>query len=91
MDEFIKPHISSDEFINLKNRVNGIKSDEKEVEKMCKSVEAYAEKRVKESNAERIRNLAANGASMELVLASFPDVRKDDIQAIFDSILKEKK
>lgn len=93
MDEFIKPHISSDEFINLKNRVNGIKSDEKEVNMMCKSVEAYAEKRAKEAVNENIinsiRNLATNGASIELVIASFPDVSKDDVQAIFDSVCKK--
>ena len=60
---------------------------------MCKSVEAYAEKRAKEAVNENIinsiRNLATNGASIELVIASFPDVSKDDVQAIFDSVCKK--
>ena len=75
--------------MNLKNRVNGIKGDEKEVEKMCKAIEDYAEKRIRESDAKRIKNLATNGASIDLILASFPDVPRDDIQAIFDNILKK--
>ena len=91
MDEFIKPHISSDEFINLKNRVNGIKSDEKEVNMMCKSVEAYAQKRAKEDITEGIRNLASNGVSIELITTSFPNISADEIQKIFDSVIKKEK
>lgn len=97
MEQFKKPFIDSDEFENLKNRVNGIKSDKTEVQKMSKEVIEYAEKYAKEFAEEyakeyvkeSIKNLAENGVPLEKVSKSFPKIPIDEVQEIFNSITKK--
>ena len=52
-------------------------------------VEGKAEGKT-EANRQAVSNLFKNGASFELVVASIPDLPKDEIQEIFDSIMKDK-
>ncbi len=64
-------------------------AEEGDAAKMCDLLDKIENKGKLEANRETAKLFLINGASLELVEKSIPDLPKDEIQEIFNSIAKK--
>lgn len=86
MQYFRNSNGEHEKFRNLCNRVKFFKESKKGVNEMCQLVEDYAKEKIQESLKNTVINLLKNGASVELIVASMPEVPRETIEKLNEQL-----
>lgn len=91
MECFMQEQVENKKFPLLSSKVWYFKNDEGGIGNMCKIVDDYAKELMAEEDLVKIKSLFYNGASVEMVIASFQNISEEDIRRIYEEVLLEKK
>lgn len=85
--QYFKKSIGEHEnFQKLCNRVKYYKESQKGVDEMCQLVEDYAKEKIRESKIDIIVSLLKNGASVDLIATSMPDIPRTMIEELKEQL-----
>lgn len=85
--QYFKKSIGEHEnFQKLCNRVKYYKESQKGVDEMCQLVEDYAKEKIRESKIDIIVSLLKNGASVDLIATSMPDIPRTMIEELNEQL-----
>lgn len=95
----VKTQGENPRFPRISKRVRYYKEEQEGVSAMCELVEAYANERAarvaeeikEETDKNTAREFFRNGADYELVRKSIPDLKKEELDRIYEEVLSEKK